>query len=513
MIKKLLFIGILMPFLGMAQFLQNFEGGNTIPAGWTVLNGGDIGTWVIVDFSTSPTLTAHSGNRSAAIGYGSTAHADYLVTPSITVTAGVSDYLSFWARSRDPLFQEEISVMLSTTTPTAAAFTNTLIASVAPAGGASFYKYQYDLSAYVGQTVYIGFYSQTTDMFYFDLDDVEVKGIPACAEPETPIVSAVDSQGATLSWTSSLSSFEVEYGQQGFIQGAGTMISGITATTTTLSGLSPDVSYEYYVRANCGAVGFSTWVGPISFNTLCEAITAFPFSESFNNTAMPACWSQANVSGGLLWTFDTANGNGSITPRTGSHMAQFANDTSGSKTKLVTPPLDLTAISSPQLEFYYANVNWFGDIDELRVFYKTSFSSPWVQIGQDYIVEKTSWTKITLALPNPSATYYVAFEGTSNWARGLNLDDVTISAALSAAGFDSKALTIYPNPTKDFLNIGYNDMIKTVEVINLLGQKVMTVNVNANETAVDLTSLSNGTYITRIITIDDAIKTVKVIKQ
>lgn len=173
MIRKLLLPLLVMPFVANGQFTQNFDAGTTIPAGWTVLNGGDANTWSIVNY-TGGNITAHSGTNTVSIGYSSTAHSDYLVTPAITVTAGVSDYLSFYARSRDPLYPETISVRISTTTPTAAAFTTTLAASVAPASGANFYKYTYNLSAYVGQTIYIGFYSSTTDMFYFDLDDIAV---------------------------------------------------------------------------------------------------------------------------------------------------------------------------------------------------------------------------------------------------------------------------------------------------------------------------------------------------
>lgn len=175
MIKKLLlFFLFVSPFyVGFAQFTENFDAGATIPTGWTVINGGDANTWTIIDFSVGNT-GAHSGANVVGIEYGSSAHDDYLVTPAITVTAGVSDHLSFWGRSRDPQYPEVISVRLSTTGIAPADFTITLDSNVAPTSGTNFYQYQYDLSAYVGQTVYIGFYSDTTDMFYFDIDDVSV---------------------------------------------------------------------------------------------------------------------------------------------------------------------------------------------------------------------------------------------------------------------------------------------------------------------------------------------------
>src|SRR5574343_130628 len=114
MLKKLLLTLLIAPITTFAQFTENFDGGTTIPTGWTVINGGDTNTWQIIDFSGSTTISAHSGTKAAGIAYGATAHADYLITPAITVTAGVSDFLSFWGRSRDPLYPEVISVRLST---------------------------------------------------------------------------------------------------------------------------------------------------------------------------------------------------------------------------------------------------------------------------------------------------------------------------------------------------------------------------------------------------------------
>src|SRR5690606_28753065 len=107
-------------------------------------------------------------------------------------------------------------------------------------------------------------------------------------------------------------------------------------------------------------------------------------------------------------------------------MAEFRTGSYGPTTRLVTPRLDLSSLTNPRVKFYYANVNWFGDIDELRVYYKTSAGGAWTQIGVDYTAEQTAWTEVTLTLPSPSNDYYIAFQATSQWARGLNLDDVTV---------------------------------------------------------------------------------------
>lgn len=149
-------------------------------------------------------------------------------------------------------------------------------------------------------------------------------------------------------------------------------------------------------------------------------------TEGFESGAIPAGWTLEYESGTSDWTYVAQNGDASITPRTGTYMAEFRNGTSGTATKLVTSALDVTTLTNPQLTFYYANVNWFGDIDELRVFYKSSAAGTWTQIGIDYTAEQAAWTEVRLLLPNPSNDYYIAFEATSNWARGLNLDDVLV---------------------------------------------------------------------------------------
>src|SRR5690606_685057 len=88
-----------------------------------------------------------------------------------------------------------------------------------------------------------------------------------------------------------------------------------------------------------------------------------------------------------------------------------------------------------------------------RVFYRTNASGSWVQIGDNYINEKTSWEKVELILPNHSADYYIAFEATSNWARGLNLDDVTIEEAPSC--LPPTALTA-TNPTLTSIDLSWD---------------------------------------------------------
>lgn len=502
--KKLLLALFAIPIIANAQFFQNFDASTTLPAGWTALNGGDTNTWAIVDY-TGGTISAYSGTNTASIGYGSTAHDDYLVTPAITVTAGVSDFLSFYARSRDPLYPETISVKVSTTTPTAAAFTNTLAASVAPASGASFYRYTYDLSAYVGQTIYIGFYSSTTDMFFFDIDDVFNGAAPSCDVPSSIVVNSVNSNSANVSWTASSTAgatYQIEYGATGFTQGTGTIINSNTPSAT-ISPLSASTAYQFYVRSNCAANGFSAWSTVQSFSTTCAAIAAFPYTQNFDNATIPSCWANEAVAGGgtATWAYVTANGNSSITPKSAPRMAEFRTATAGNKAKLLMPPLNISGLATPELRFSLANVNWFGDIDELRIFYKANPGDAWTQIGSSYTTENAAWLDVSIPLPNKSANYMIAFEGTSNWARGIDVDNVSVVDASVVLGVNdlvknNNDVKVYPNPARDIVNITTDKKVNSIEIFSLTGQLIKTVNKDSKQ--INVSELKNGVYLLRV---------------
>jgi hypothetical protein len=159
-------------------------------------------------------------------------------------------------------------------------------------------------------------------------------------------------------------------------------------------------------------------------------INTFPHTESFENGgALPAGWTTQNVNGSGVWQMVTANGNFSIIPRTGTYMAEFRTTASFDMAMLISPSFDLTSLNNPQLSFYYANVNWFGDIDDMQVYYSEDDGENWTPLGDLIDQEHTSWTEAVYSLPSPSSTYKIAFESMSFWARGFNIDDVTVGEA------------------------------------------------------------------------------------
>lgn len=137
-------------------------------------------------------------------------------------------------------------------------------------------------------------------------------------------------------------------------------------------------------------------------------------------------WTQEYVIGALDWTIASSNQNGSVVPKTGNAMAfLYVANTSNTKTRLITPELNLSGAVNPQLNFSYTLPNWGNDQDELKVFYKTSENGTWTQLAY-FNSNITNWEDVSLSLPNTNATYYIAFEGNAKYGYGVTLDDISI---------------------------------------------------------------------------------------
>ncbi|MCQ2344394.1 MAG: fibronectin type III domain-containing protein [Paludibacteraceae bacterium] len=119
------------------------------------------------------------------------------------------------------------------------------------------------------------------------LDDISVNLIRSCSDPETPTVSDITSNAATVSFADTCrthTAWEYVYGPTGFDPNTATPVS-IDTTVFTLTGLTDDSNYDVYVRAVCGVGDVSNYV-PATFKTLClpfHVTATNPFFEDFNN--------------------------------------------------------------------------------------------------------------------------------------------------------------------------------------------------------------------------------------
>jgi Secretion system C-terminal sorting domain len=89
---------------------------------------------------------------------------------------------------------------------------------------------------------------------------------------------------------------------------------------------------------------------------------------------------------------------------------------------------------------------------------------------------------------------------------------VTVSMALKTPEFSIENLKVYPNPFTDTVTVSYSESIDSVEVYNLLGQKLIEKTATDNEIKLDMSSLNSGTYLLKAYS-GKASKTFKIIKR
>lgn len=208
----------------------------------------------------------------------------------------------------------------------------------------------------------------------------------------------------------------------------------------------------------------NTGTGTLEYQCTVPTSSSTALSEGFNTGNIPSAWTQAQVSGNSL-QWNCASGGHSGNPNTayeGAYNALLYNSSyTSSVVKLISPALNLQAAGSASLQFWHAQAEWSGDQDELRVYYKTSAGGAW-NLLETYLEDTPDWTQRSISLPNLSSTYYVAFEGTTNYGFGVCLDQITISSQtasnswLSINGGTSASGSINAGAANQSLSIGFD---------------------------------------------------------
>ncbi|MCQ2332985.1 MAG: fibronectin type III domain-containing protein [Paludibacteraceae bacterium] len=99
--------------------------------------------------------------------------------------------------------------------------------------------------------------------------------------------------------------------------------------------------------------------------------------------------------------------------------------TTGYRTRLITPVMDLSVGYQPILRFYHAQAKWTADFDTLRIYYRSGAGTQWNLLTEytDYIQK---WTFEEIDLPLAGVDYQLAFEANENMGRGIVLDSVLV---------------------------------------------------------------------------------------
>jgi hypothetical protein len=99
-----------------------------------------------------------------------------------------------------------------------------------------------------------------------------------------------------------------------------------------------------------------------------------------------------------------------------------------------------------------------------------------------------------------------------NVSANQNLNIIEGSTTLSVNDYNLNNIVIYPNPTKDVININAKTLINTVTVNNVLGEEILNITPNSLISIIDLSVYNAGVYFVHIST-ENNFEVIKIIKQ
>ena len=223
------------------------------------------------------------------------------------------------------------------------------------------------------------------------------------------------------------------------LSGNHTVDGSVSGTfSSTIYGLS--YATLYHIRAYAIRNSVTYYGDDLTFTTSCGSINTFPWAEGFENGGFsPSCWNAEKIGTSTIdWIY--VPGNGLYNPAS-SHGGLFnaclkdANTTE-TKTKLITPSLNIAMLNNPVLKFWHTQQVYSTRQDQLTVYYKTSVNGTWTVLAT-YATSITSWTQRTISLPNGTTDYYIAFEGNAKYGYGICIDDVSVTGT-------AKTLSVSP---------------------------------------------------------------------
>ncbi|MBO0357063.1 fibronectin type III domain-containing protein [Hymenobacter sp. BT186] len=312
-----------------------------------------------------------------------------------------------------------------------------------------------------------------------------------CPVPVGPAATTLTATSATLSWsvtsTTPSGTYTIEYGAPGFTVGAGVRVQGITGTSATITGLTADTQYCFYVRQECNAAsGVSAFTGPTCFRT---ALGPAANDEPCNAIVLTA---------GATATNATNLGATTTTP------AGYQNP--GCSTAGAPKDVWFRFVATATTAQVRVTGNPAGQV---RLFSAGACAGPFTQIAcQAGTGANTSAGSLNASGLTIGTTYYVSVSGysSSDFTGAFTVQLLTVLSS-GTGTLAQGEVNLYPNPSHDgTLNLAIRGAgnVGTVQAVlfNSLGQQVFTQAVavqggNADK-ALPVQNLAKGLYTLRM---------------
>ena len=470
-----------------------------IPPGQSYIEdfqSGEMECWT-VETTSSATWAVMQGTGSNVVAFqnASAGQEARLVSPTFDLTGSNSATFSF-AYAMMGLYDADELIVSYRTSPTDSWHQ---LGSYSFSDWANTYNELFTLDE-LSSTFQISFLGHSNGGYYIFVDDIEIASAGGCARPVNLQATEVTAFTALLAWTSVGNEESWTIDQNGHQ-------ATVTSQPYLMENLEPNTEYTVRVKANCGEGLESEWSYPLTFTTLCDVITVTddqPYFDDFEASENFVCWQSEILSGEDGWVIDP----GYLFPNNTAFFIWL-----GEEAMLVSAPLDITAVTNPILTFNHRQRSLGQFVDELSVWYATSINDYWHLLG-DYTYACEDWETITLALPEASDAYLIAFKGKSNDADGVYVDDVWVGndPSVGVGEISTLAATVSPNPTTGSVAIEANAADGDVTVFDLFGRQVMSATLRNGRAELDLSAFAKGVYVARISS-EASTSTIKLVKE
>ena len=214
---------------------------------------------------------------------------------------------------------------------------------------------------------------------YVCIDNITVEEIPSCVEPSdlAEVANTATTNSVRFGWTAvnNETTWKVQYKKSDATDWT-TVSDPITTNPYTLNGLDHSSTYQVRVAAWCTPSdpdGISEYSEPITVQTECEAITSFPWNETFESYAAgnfsDQCWVNEHISGDGTYIFRVYT---SSIGTNNTHMLQLPDQSLGTLTKLRLPEMTLPDNNYQFVIDVYRSNSYSNKTDEgIRVFVST----------------------------------------------------------------------------------------------------------------------------------------------
>ena len=270
------------------------------------------------------------------------------------------------------------------------------------------------------------------------IDNVIITRI-ACEYDVTNLaVSDITTTGATLAWTAGeASQWQVAYSTSSDFAGAIEEI--VSAPTYNMTSLTSASTYYVKVRAYCGGTDFGAWSSVLEFNTACDAITSFPWSENFDGFTLASVYTPISRTLPVCWNFINECSNSSYmyyptmfynsytdyshsTPNSIRLYSYYYNDPQPQY--IILPAME--NLSTKRIELWAMGYDASSTF-KVGLMTDPTDASTFVQDGEEHELT-TSYQKFTIDLTG-SGNYIAIMIDAANTSRnynGMYIDDITV---------------------------------------------------------------------------------------